>query len=160
MTSRFAILSLIVLVAAPQLSTQSRFDAEVARVRAQIGASVPADQQSALVQRLDRADAAMKANRTYQAAYLFEAAFEGLGPIPAARLPARREPRRRRKRTEDRAGRVEQERASKQRSERVARQVGGGKERQLRRSLRRWATGTALARRQPRQRDKIGRRAY
>jgi hypothetical protein len=74
---RLSALSVIVLLAAPQAGTDSRLDAEMARVRAQIAASVPGDQQASLVQRLDRADAALKSGRTYQAAYLLEAAYEG-----------------------------------------------------------------------------------
>jgi hypothetical protein len=70
-------LSFIVVVAVPQTGTPSRLDAELARVRVQIGASVPADQQAPLVQRLDRAEAALKAGRTYQTVYLLEAAYEG-----------------------------------------------------------------------------------
>ena len=46
-------------------------------MRAQIGASVPEDQRAPLLQRLDRADAALKAQRTYQALYLLESAYEG-----------------------------------------------------------------------------------
>jgi hypothetical protein len=71
------LLSLIVLVVAPQQGAESRLDAELARVRAQIGTTVPTDQQAPLVQRLDRAEAALKAGRTYQAVYLLEAAYEG-----------------------------------------------------------------------------------
>ena len=67
----------IAVIAAPQLGTQSRLDAELVRVRAQIKASVPSDQQASLVQRLDRAEAALKAGRTYQALYLLEAAYDG-----------------------------------------------------------------------------------
>ena len=74
---RLTLLSFIVLLAAPQPGTPSRLDAELVRVRAQIKASVPADQQATLVQRLDRAEAALKAGRTYQAAYLLEAAYDG-----------------------------------------------------------------------------------
>src|SRR5262245_39315269 len=74
---RLSALSVVALLAAPQVGTPSRLDAELARVRAQIAASVPADQQTSLVQRLDRANAALKAARTYQAVYLLEAAYEG-----------------------------------------------------------------------------------
>jgi hypothetical protein len=52
-------------------------DRELARVRSQIGVSVPEDQRGALLQRLDRADAAQTAHRIYQAAYFLEAADEG-----------------------------------------------------------------------------------
>src|SRR5262245_53713265 len=81
---RILLRCLFVLLAAPQLGTQSRLDAELTRVRAQISASVPADQQPPLVQRLDRAEAAMKAGRTYQAVYLLEAAYEGAGSFAFA----------------------------------------------------------------------------
>jgi hypothetical protein len=74
---RLYLLSLIVLFAAPQLGNQSRIEAELSRVRVQIKASVPADQQAPLDERLDRAQAALNAGRTYQALYLLEAASEG-----------------------------------------------------------------------------------
>src|SRR5262245_37731953 len=74
---RLSFLSFIVALAVPQLAAQPPLDAELARVRAQITASVPADQRAALVQRLDRAEAALKAGRTYQAVYLLEAAYDG-----------------------------------------------------------------------------------
>jgi hypothetical protein len=50
---------------------------ELARVRSQIGASVPEDQRAPLLQRLERAEAALEAQRTYQALYLMEAPYEG-----------------------------------------------------------------------------------
>jgi hypothetical protein len=50
---------------------------ELARVRSQIGASVPESERAALLQRLDRADAAVTAQRTYQALYLLEAPYDG-----------------------------------------------------------------------------------
>ncbi|HEY7291791.1 MAG TPA: hypothetical protein VH583_18275 [Vicinamibacterales bacterium] len=74
---RQSLLSLLVVLAAAQPGAQSRLDTEVERVRRQIGASVPADQQAALVQRLGRAEVALKAGRTYQAAYLLEAPYDG-----------------------------------------------------------------------------------
>ena len=49
---------------------------ELARVRSQIGASVPEGERAALLQRLDRAEAAVKAQRTYQAFYLLEAPYD------------------------------------------------------------------------------------
>jgi hypothetical protein len=74
---RLYLVPLIALLTAPQGGTESRTDAELSRVRAQIKASVPADQQATLVERLDRAQAALKAGRTYQALYLLEAASDG-----------------------------------------------------------------------------------
>src|SRR6478672_1608550 len=74
---RLYLLSLIALLAAPQAGNESRIDAELSRVRVQIRASVPADQQATLVDRVDRAQAALKAGRTYQALYLLEAASDG-----------------------------------------------------------------------------------
>ena len=50
---------------------------ELARVRSQIGASVPESERAALLQRLDRAEAALEAQRTYQALYLLEAPYDG-----------------------------------------------------------------------------------
>src|SRR5262249_49071250 len=50
---------------------------ELARVRAQIHASVPENQRAPLLQRLERAEAALEAQRTYQALYLLEAPYEG-----------------------------------------------------------------------------------
>jgi hypothetical protein len=67
----------VVLLAVAQPATGQDIAAESARVRALVVARVPNDQQAALVQRLDRADAALKAGRTYQALYLMEAAYEG-----------------------------------------------------------------------------------
>jgi hypothetical protein len=49
---------------------------ELARVRSQIGASVPQSERAALLQRLDRADAAVQAQRVYQALYLLEAPYD------------------------------------------------------------------------------------
>jgi hypothetical protein len=69
------LLSLVVL-AALQLGARPRLEVELARVRDQIKASVPADQRAMLVQRLDRAQAASKAGRTYQAVYLLEASYD------------------------------------------------------------------------------------
>ena len=71
------VLTLLVLVAVSQVGAQPRLDAEFDRVRSQIKANVPADQQSTFVERLDRATAALKSGRTYQAIYLFELAYEG-----------------------------------------------------------------------------------
>jgi len=50
---------------------------ELARVRAQVRASVPDNQRAPLLQRLERAEAALGAQRTYQALYLLEAPYEG-----------------------------------------------------------------------------------
>jgi len=74
---RLFTLSVIALLAAPQAGTESRLNRELARVRAQITANVPADQQASLVQRLDRAEVALKTGRVYHAVYLIEAAYEG-----------------------------------------------------------------------------------
>ena len=74
---RLSALFLIGLLAAPQVATPPHLGAELSRVRAQIKSAVPADQQASLVQRLDRAEAALKAGRTYQAVYLGEVAYEG-----------------------------------------------------------------------------------
>jgi hypothetical protein len=60
-----------------QASPGASIQNELVRVRAQINASVPEDQRAPLLQRLDRADAALKAQRTYQALYLLESAHEG-----------------------------------------------------------------------------------
>src|SRR5262245_38956169 len=61
----------------PDSNLASNLASDLARVRAQITANVPESQRAALVQRLDRADAALKAGRTYQALYLSEASYEG-----------------------------------------------------------------------------------
>jgi len=60
----------------PQVPSAS-IQRELARVRSQINASVPEGERTALVQRLDRAEAALKAQRTYQTLYLLEAPYEG-----------------------------------------------------------------------------------
>jgi hypothetical protein len=86
---RLSLLFFTVFLAAPQLGTPSRLDAELARVRAQIKASVPADEQASLVQRLDRAEAALKAERTYQAVYLPRWHTTALPHLPLPRRPAR-----------------------------------------------------------------------
>jgi hypothetical protein len=49
---------------------------EIGRIRGELAASVPADQQAAHTTRLDRATAALAAGRTYLAFYLMEAPFE------------------------------------------------------------------------------------
>lgn len=67
----------VVVLTAGQPATGPDIAAESARVRAQLIARVPDDQRPVLVQRLDRADAALKAGRRYQALYLMEAAYEG-----------------------------------------------------------------------------------
>jgi len=70
-------LPVVLLLAVIQAGTRSRLDDEISRVRLQIKRSVPVDQQGTLAQRLDRAEAASKAGRFYQAVYLLEAAYEG-----------------------------------------------------------------------------------
>jgi hypothetical protein len=52
---------------------------EIARVRSQVQASGAEDQRAALLQRLDRADSALKAQHAYLALYLLEAPYEGAG---------------------------------------------------------------------------------
>lgn len=84
--SRFTV-AVIVLVASLPARSRDRvaeaqapsdsIQSELARVRAQIRVNVSADQQATLQPRLDRAEAALKAGRTYQALYLLEAAYEG-----------------------------------------------------------------------------------
>jgi hypothetical protein len=71
------IATVVVLLAGFQSGEEHRITAEVDRVRSQISASVPENQRASLVQRLDRADAALKSGRSYQALYLLEAAAEG-----------------------------------------------------------------------------------
>ena len=75
--TRSSIVAAIVFLAGVQSGQDPTIAAEVARVRSQINASVPEGQRASLVQRLDRADAALKAGRTYQALYLLEASDEG-----------------------------------------------------------------------------------
>jgi hypothetical protein len=79
---RFAASAIVVIAftlvgVGQQASPGASIQSEIARVRAQIGAIVPEDQRAPLLQRLDRADAAMKAKRTYQSLYLMESAYEG-----------------------------------------------------------------------------------
>jgi len=61
---------------APQNASGS-IERELTRVRSQIRESVPEGERAPLLQRLDRAEAAQKAQRTYQAAYFLESAYEG-----------------------------------------------------------------------------------
>ena len=84
---RRLVVATIVLVAILPVRTRERvgeaqalgtsIQSELARVRAQIRANVPEDQRSTLLQRLERAEAALNAQRTYQALYLLEAAYDG-----------------------------------------------------------------------------------
>ena len=82
---RFAAAALVLVGVLPidasrhvgEQQTSSVSQSELPRVRSQIAASVPEDQRAALLQRLDRAEAALKAARTYQALYLLEAPYEG-----------------------------------------------------------------------------------
>jgi hypothetical protein len=83
---RFFVAAIVLLAVLPVRTSQridSRRDTdaslarELARVRAQILSIVPEDQRAPLLQRLDRAEAAQKAQRIYQAAYFLEAAYEG-----------------------------------------------------------------------------------
>jgi hypothetical protein len=74
---RSLIVASVIAVAGLQSGVDSNIAVELARVRSQIGAGVPENQRAPLVQRLDRAEAALKAGRIYQAVYLAEAAYEG-----------------------------------------------------------------------------------
>jgi hypothetical protein len=77
----------IVLVAVLPVGTRERtaqtpdpgvsIQSELARVRLQIVASVPEEERAPLLQRLERAEGALKAQRTYQAVYLLESAYDG-----------------------------------------------------------------------------------
>jgi len=86
LTHRLTALAIVLVTVAPIRTSQpagerrdsgASLERELARVRSQIGTSVPEDQRGTLLQRLDRADAAQKAQRTYQALYLLESAYEG-----------------------------------------------------------------------------------
>jgi hypothetical protein len=70
------ILSAAIAFLGAQSSADPNIATELARVRAQIDSVAPADQRAPLVQRLDRADAALKAGRIYQALYFLEAPYE------------------------------------------------------------------------------------
>ena len=59
-----------------QASAQPRLGAEIVRLRAQVAQRVPADQQPALLARLDRAGAALEAGRSYLGLYLLESPYE------------------------------------------------------------------------------------
>jgi hypothetical protein len=74
---RSSITAIALVFVALQSAADPDLAAELARVRTQIAATVPETQRAALVQRLDRADGALKAGRTYQAAYLLEASYDG-----------------------------------------------------------------------------------
>jgi hypothetical protein len=79
---RFTIVAIVLAIVSPLGAGEphgptAAIERELARVRAQVRASVPESERAALVQRLDRAENALKAQRTYQAIYLLEAAHEG-----------------------------------------------------------------------------------
>lgn len=83
---RFVAAAIVLLAVLPVRTTprvgapsnpNAAVERELARVRSQIRASVPQEERASLLQRLDRADAAHKAQRPYQTAYLLEAAYEG-----------------------------------------------------------------------------------
>jgi hypothetical protein len=82
--SKLVFVTAVALVAAAPPVAGPPLPAELSRVRAQINAKVPAGEHARLLQRLDRADAALAAGRTYQALYLFEAAYEGAGAFAYA----------------------------------------------------------------------------
>jgi len=73
---RALLLSAAIAIAGAQSSGDPNIATEIARVRAQIDSAAPQDQRAAFVQRLDRADAALKAGRTYQAVYFLESPYE------------------------------------------------------------------------------------
>jgi hypothetical protein len=73
---RTLILSTAIVLAGAQSSTDPGIATELARVRTQIDATAPPDQRATFVQRLDRAAAALKAGRTWQALYLMESPYE------------------------------------------------------------------------------------
>jgi len=86
---RFCLTALVTLAltltgSGQQAALTAPVQSELIRVRAQIQASVPGEQRAPLLQRLDRADAALKAQRTWQALYLMESAYEGAGAFAFA----------------------------------------------------------------------------
>ena len=74
----------LVLFAGLQSGQDSTIATELARVRSQVSATVPDSQRTALLERLDRADGALKAGRTYQSLYLLEAAYDGVAAFAFA----------------------------------------------------------------------------
>src|SRR4051812_42117293 len=83
---RIPILALVVLVGLAQTAAPPpELGAEIARVRQEIAAAVPAEQRTGLNARLDRAGAALSAQRSYLALYLLENAYEGSAAFSFAR---------------------------------------------------------------------------
>jgi len=65
---------------------------ELARVRSQIRANVPDNDRAALLQRLERAENALNAHRTFQALYILEAPYEGAAAFAFAASAGVRSP--------------------------------------------------------------------
>jgi hypothetical protein len=82
---RPAIAAVVLLFAAVQAAPPPELGREIARVRSEIAASVPVDQQAPLNMRLDRAAASLAAGRTYLALYLMESASEGASAFAFAK---------------------------------------------------------------------------
>jgi hypothetical protein len=79
---RLAVATIVLLIASPlgagaPPSPDASIHHELARVRSQIRVTVPDSDRAALLQRLERAEAALDAQRSYQALYLLEAGYEG-----------------------------------------------------------------------------------
>src|SRR3954471_4084473 len=76
---RILLLAIALLLAAAQSASPPELAAELARVRADVSAGVPADQRAPLIARVDRVAAALDAHRSYLALYLLESAYETAG---------------------------------------------------------------------------------
>jgi hypothetical protein len=80
------------LLAAAQ-SAPSDVASTLARVRSDVAAKVPSDQQAPAAARLDRAEAALEAGRSYLALYLLESPFETASASAFARSAGAATPR-------------------------------------------------------------------
>src|SRR6478752_1965864 len=95
--ARWAVAAIVLLTASapgagePQGPIDS-IRSELARVRSQIRANVPDNDRAALLQRLERAENALNAHRTFQALYILEAPYEGAAAFAFAASAGVRSP--------------------------------------------------------------------
>jgi hypothetical protein len=79
------VLALVLLLMSSQNARAPELASELARIRADVGVVVPTDQQAPIAARLDRAAAALRAERAYLGLYLMEAGYESTASFAFAR---------------------------------------------------------------------------